>query len=332
MTVKTYILEFFALIKGLTFDRLGNLLRLKISYFFSLCTKKYWHWGNPMAFSIEPANFCNLNCVECPTGNGSKKTSEKRLFSLDKFEHLLDIYHKHVWITQLFFQGEPFLNNYLYEMIKECQKYHLYSIVSTNGHFLSTSNADKVVKSGLTHLIISLDGIKQSDYEQYRKNGNVLTVIEGIQNIVKSKKINNSHYPIVEVQCLLFSFNEHKQKEIFAFAKKLGVDKVTFKKSQFYNLSSTNHLIPTNANNSRYTIENEKFTLKRKAKNHCWKNWHSAVINVNEDMLPCCFDKNADHAFGTFSDNCFNNKKAQEFRQNILSNRDLIDICQNCPF
>ena len=34
-----------------------------------------------------------------------------------------------------------------------------YTIVSTNGHFLSEENSEKIVRSGLNKLIISLDGL-----------------------------------------------------------------------------------------------------------------------------------------------------------------------------
>jgi len=51
-------------------------------------------------------------------------------------------------------------------------------------------------------------------------------------------------------------------------------------------------------------------------------------------VVPCCFDKDAQHQLGTLDGSNFkdiwNSKKYNAFRQQILRDRNSIDICRNC--
>ena len=75
--------------------------------------------------------------------------------------------------------------------------------------FLSEENSEKIVRSGLNKLIISLDGMDQETYSSYRVNGNLNTVIEGLKNVTHAKKKYNSSLKI-EIQFLVNRFNEHQ--------------------------------------------------------------------------------------------------------------------------
>jgi radical SAM protein with 4Fe4S-binding SPASM domain len=69
-------------------------------------------------------------------------------------------------------------------------------------------------------------------------------------------------------------------------------------------------------------------------KNQCWKLWHSAVSTFDGQILPCCFDKDAQYNMGKWEENHFNNiwksKNYDDFRQKLLLSRSGIDICKNC--
>ena len=89
----------------------------------------------------------------------------------------------------LYFQGEPFLNKEIFKLFEYASvTKKIFTTTSTNGHFLNSENAEKTVKSGLDKIIISIDGTTQDIYEQYRKNGQLNTVIKGINNLVYWRK------------------------------------------------------------------------------------------------------------------------------------------------
>jgi len=76
------------------------------------------------------------------------------------------------------------------------------------------------------------------------------------------------------------------------------------------------------------------YRLKNKLANHCWKLWHAPVITWDGWVVPCCFDKDAQHKMGSVKEKSFReiwyNEAYAQFRGQILKGRKHIDICQNC--
>ena len=220
-------------------------------------------------------------------------------------------------------------------MVMHANKKGIYTITSTNGHFLNDENAKKTVTSGLDRLIISVDGTSQETYESYRKEGNLEHVLQGARNIVKWKKELKSVTPHIIFQFLVVKPNEHQIPEIYALAKEIGVDEVKLKSAQVYDYKNGNELIPSIEKYSRYAKqENGTYRVKNELLNHCWKLWHACVITWDGLVVPCCFDKDATHRLGDLKNTSFRQiwKGASyvSFRTKLLKGRDQIDICTNC--
>ena len=100
---------------------------------------------------------------------------------IELFKKIISELRPYLYNMNLYFQGEPLLHPGFSSFIRNSG--NIRTVISTNGHFLSEENCEKIVRSGLSKLIISLDGIDQDTYSAYRVNGNVETVLEGIKNI-----------------------------------------------------------------------------------------------------------------------------------------------------
>lgn len=318
----------------LNFLRSWNLIQLWSSYHLTRWTGRAIQWGRPMTISIEPTTACNLRCPECPSGlraftrpTGNLKT--------DFFRKTIDELHSRLIYLIFYFQGEPYINADFLSMVEYARKKGLYTITSTNGHFLNDENAQKTIHSGLDRIIISVDGTSQEVYEQYRKEGDLTTVLQGTRNLVKWKEKLKSSTPHIIFQFLVVKPNEHQIPEIYRLANEIGVDEVKLKTAQVYDYQNGNELIPTIAKYSRYEKRKDgKFHIKNKLLNHCWKLWHACVITWDGKIVPCCFDKDATHILGDLKQNNFKNiwsgKSYENFRKKILTGRDQIDICSNC--
>ncbi len=185
-------------------------------------------------------------------------------------------------------------------MVKYASDKGIYTATSTNAHYLNDNNARKTVESGLDRLIISIDGTTQDTYQSYRVGGKLEKVLEGARNIVKWKKEMKSKTPFVFFQFLVVKHNEHQIEEIKQLAKEIGVDEVRFKTAQVYDYENDpNNLIPTNDKYSRYKKNsNGEYEFKNSLNNHCWRLWHATVISWDGLVVPCCFDKDAQHTLG----------------------------------
>ncbi len=310
-----------------------NYVRMISSFMASRLTGKVHIWHKPTFISVEPANYCNLQCPECPVGNRTsiKKTAQ---FKLDIYQKLLSELAPDLHIINLYFQGEPLFAKNLCKMIRLAKQHHLYAVTSTNAQLLTPKNAKEIVLSGLDRIIISVDGITQQSYEQYRKNGELQKAIDGIRFLDFWKKKVHSCTPIIEVQCLRLRSNEHEWRTLQGMYKRWGGNILTFKTAQFYDYENGNKLMP-NERYSRYAKQkNGKYRLKDKLHNRCLRLWSGTVIDAHANVLPCCFDKNNEHKFGNMANNsftmCWHSKEAFSFRSRILVQRSQINICTNC--
>jgi radical SAM protein with 4Fe4S-binding SPASM domain len=252
------------------------------------------------------------------------------------FRQTIDQLSKDLLYLIFYFQGEPYLNPSFLDMVAYAASKGIYTATSTNAHYLNDRNAKRTVESGLDRLIISIDGTTQDVYEQYRVGGKLEKVLEGARNIVKWKKELNSKTPFVFFQFLVVRPNEHQLDDIRRLAKDIGVDQVRFKTAQVYDYrNDPNGLIPVNKKYSRYRMDsNGERVLKNNLENHCWRLWHATVITWDGLVVPCCFDKDAEHPLGDLKGKPFkeiwHDERYVEFRRQILESRKNIDICANC--
>ena len=332
--LKIIIKNKLAIFSYLTLYRIFNYLLVCLGFLWSLVIKKTKVIGLPYALSFEPSNLCNLKCLQCPSGNGTL-TRSKGIANFNDFKQIIDEVSKYVFYLNLYFQGEPFMNPLLSEMIDYANHKKIYTVVSTNGHFINQDIAYKIIKSGLSKIIISVDGITQDVYQTYRVNGNVNKVIDGIKIIANAKKELRKNNPLIVLQCLVFSSNENQLLEIKQLGKNIGVDEITIKTAQIYDFSNGNKLIPDNKKYSRYIqLASGEWVIKSNKPNRCFLLWSSSVITWDGFVVPCCFDKNANYVSGNLKSNTFTkiwySEKANDFRKKVLTNRRNIDICSNC--
>jgi len=304
------------------------------SYYYSRWTGRPQQWGMPFTINFEPTTACNLRCPECPSGLRQFTRPTGNLKS-DFFRSSIDELAPHLLYLIFYFQGEPYINPAFLEMVAHARKRGLYTITSTNGHFLNDANARQTVEAGLDRLIISIDGTTQEVYEQYRKAGQLATVLQGVRNVVKWKKELRSATPHIVIQFLVVKPNEHQLPEIKALAKELGVDALSFKSAQVYDYEYGNPLLPADERLSRYRqLPDGRYEPKAALHNHCWKLWHGAVVTWDGLVVPCCFDKDAQHQLGNLKTHSFREiwqgAAYQQFRQQLFGGRQNIDICTNC--
>jgi radical SAM protein with 4Fe4S-binding SPASM domain len=323
------------LFSKLTPRRIWNGGKVLSSYYLSKWTKKPVQWGFPVSISFEPTTSCNLRCPECPSGLRAF-TRPTGMLKEHFFQDTIDQLSKDLLYLIFYFQGEPYLNPEFLDMVNYAARKGIYTATSTNAHYLNDQNARRTVESGLDRLIISIDGSTQDVYEQYRVGGKLEKVLEGARNIVKWKKALKSKTPFVFFQFLVVKPNEHQIEDIKRLAKETGVDEVRFKTAQVYDYKNDpNNLIPVNEKYSRYKkTDTGTHEFKNALNNHCWRLWHATVITWDGLVVPCCFDKDAQHQLGDLKGKPFKeiwyDDQYVNFRRSILQSRKNIDICANC--
>jgi radical SAM protein with 4Fe4S-binding SPASM domain len=327
--------DIFNFLSKLTFRKCGNAVSIFLSYQFSKFLGSPVLLGKPFSISVEPTTACNLGCPECPSGLKSF-TRPTGSIKVDAFREMIDKMHRDLIYLSFYFQGEPFLNKGFLDMVSYASSRKIYTATSTNAHFLDDDTARRTVLSGLDRLIISIDGMDQETYAQYRKGGELSKVIQGAKNMVKWRSQLKSRTPYLVFQFLVVRPNEHQLEEVRELAKEIGMDDVWFKTAQIYDYENDPHqLIPQNSHFSRYKKNDNGMTVpKNPLRNHCWKMMHSNVVTWDGKVVPCCFDKDAQHVMGDLKHSSmqeiWESNKYKAFRKELMKSRKNIDICANC--
>lgn len=321
------------LLKYFSLKRFYNAVKILISFTLSRVIRKPIVWGMPISFSIEPTNHCNLKCPECPSGLGAL-TRKLGLLKLDDYKNWIDQIKDTGFYVQLFFQGEPYINKNLPEMIKYAQKNKIYVSISTNGHFINENNTDKILEAAPDKLIYSVDGLDEETYQNYRVGGTFAQVDSALRNLVKRKRELKLKKPFIEFQFIVMKQNEHLLEKVKKYCEEVGVDKLVFKTMQISSYENALKFLPTNKKYSRYIVDNNSFKIKSEVKNHCFALWRTSVITWDGKVVPCCFDKNADFTMGILNGKSFyeiwNSENYNKFRQSILTDRKQNKMCTNC--
>ncbi|MCX6251046.1 MAG: radical SAM/SPASM domain-containing protein [Bacteroidetes bacterium] len=327
------------LICNLFSHKLINLLKIVAGYLVSRITGHIIYWGLPVSISIEPTNYCNLSCPECPSGT-KKLTREKGYMDMHLFRKTIDQLSPALTYLSLYFQGEPFLHPEFLEMVRYAKSKGIYVSTSTNGHFLSSDNAAATVQSGLDKLIVSLDGTDQESYSAYRTGGSFHKVLDGIKEIARHKREQGSSKPFLEIQFLVLKTNQHQLKEIHNLCNDLYINKLSLKSAQHSVYRNGNRLMTDLRKYSRYRRISGKpgsipfFKIKNRMPDHCFRMWSSCVITWDGKVVPCCFDKNGVQILGELTDQPFlkiwKGERAGSFRKQVFNCRKNVEICRNC--
>lgn len=263
--------------------------------------------------------------------------------SFENFKKIVDELAPWLYEMDLNNWGEPFLNKNLIRMVEYCHRKRMRTSINTNLNVkLSENEAEDLVKSGLDVLYVSIDGVSQKTYEQYRKGGDLGTVWNNIQLVTQKKKTLGRQKPRVIWQFLVSSKNEHEMPKLEEVRKKLGVDELTigFLRSDMGKeiftkdrdkIESLKKWLPENDSLSRYDYGKKERRLK---KEYCHFLWFVSVINWNGSVSPCCANYVEKLDFGNVFDDSFksvwNNEKYVAARKAVASRKPKGTVCDNC--
>ncbi|MCX7606431.1 MAG: SPASM domain-containing protein [Bacteroidia bacterium] len=323
-------------VRAVTPRRVQQIFRVGGSYLLARGRIGWFPPRYPLFLGVEPTTACNLRCPHCISGLRAFTRPTGRLDPV-LFEELVEALHPYIWGVLFYFQGEPLLHPEIGRLIGSASRYKLLTSLSTNGHFLTEDRCYDLIMAGLTHIRISIDGMTAETYARYRREGELETVQAGTARLLEIRQALRSRFPLVEVQFIAF---RHNVKEIPAFrrwADEMGVDAARIKTAQLLELTpdAYEEWIPKERRQSRYEMSaGEAPRLRGKVPNRCWRMWRAAEVTWDGQVLPCCFDKDAQHTFGSLKKTSFaaiwKGEKVERFRRQVFQRRESIDICRNC--
>lgn len=246
----------------------------------------------PTQAIIEPTNRCNLNCPYCMVGRQEEaarlgvQTShslmkrEQGLMDRRTFERVSGQLRSFgIRRAYLHFQGEPFLNPLTPEFAGMLKNGGFEVGIFTNGMAFNDQNIREIAKAEIDLIRFSVDGASQETYSLNRVGGDFSRVIESMYKVVSAHRGKKT---VVEWQFLAMSNNEHEIESARRKAQELGV--------RFFVKGFRETDVRLKPADLRYQA---KFLRKP-----CTDIYHQIGIYWNGDVVPCCYDTDADEVMG----------------------------------
>jgi hypothetical protein len=221
--------------------------------------------------------------------------------------------------------GEPLLHKQTPELISYAKKKEISIMLSSNLSIKLTDDyIERLVKSGLDTMIVSLDGVTDETYTKYRRNGNLALVRENVMRIHQAKQRLGSKTPEVIWQFLVFRHNEHEIDMARAQYKLWGADTLSISGAEMPLDEYRDGLEPSTI--PEYNIYHPDHPTFRAAESSmkssraCSWLYGTFVMNPNGKVSPCCAVPAEKHDFSTYTTGggffeAWNSSKFKQARQ-----------------
>lgn len=177
----------------------------------------------PRHLIVDPVNRCQLSCPFCPTGSG-KAYYPAVMMGPELFSSIIEQIPGLKSLC-LFNWGEPLLNPHLGELIRIVQAKRAKTIVHT--HFAARHEDQlfqELIESGLTELVVSLDGITQESYGQYRQGGSITAVFDNISRFMNVLRSGSTRDTRLIWKMMVNRHNEQELEQARAMASRWGIE------------------------------------------------------------------------------------------------------------
>jgi len=183
----------------------------------------------PPTLVVEPTNTCNLRCPYCFTGAGDLGRRHATM-SLALYRKLLDELGAYLFQVKLYNWGEPLLCRHLVTMIADAHDRGISTLVNTNLSLpFDGARADALVASGLTEIVVAIDGARQDTYERYRVGGRLERVLENVELLRTAKRRAGSNHPRIALECHVFPWNTDEVAAVEALGCARDLEVRTYK-------------------------------------------------------------------------------------------------------
>ena len=268
---------------------------------------------------------CNLKCRHC----AFPRTSKVKELTTEEWKKI--ILEVKDWLGPYRIQlagGELFLRNDIPELVRFGQENDILMGIVSNGTLINDGLAKVLVKSGLSYLDISLDGIRPETHDYVRGVEGVYDKVRAAIGYLKHHRKMIDNNLSLTLATVIMGNNLDELLDIIRFAEEMGLDGVSFnplgpphdtndpdwyKKSELWPHENQlekldeilDQLVAMKENGSRIlNSEDQLLSMKEYFKNPTKTRGHQCKVGVTNLLLSCegnvhaCFHKPAFGQFG----------------------------------
>jgi MoaA/NifB/PqqE/SkfB family radical SAM enzyme len=244
----------------------------------------------PVLVKVDLSPMCNLHCTYCVHASPSldatgvlaeQSFASSQRLAVSDFGRLVEQMRGRVAVVALYYVGDPLVHPELPQICAIANSAGLNTHVSTNFSFqLGDDRLEALVRSGLSHLTVCVDSMRQDRYERTRVGGHIDLVLKNLVRVLEIRRQLGRAAPNVEVQFIKYRHNEDELESAAEWCARQGVDQFT---TYWGNLHNYADLSPTGYRTGA-ALEGELFP-------RCAWPWFALQVKYNGDAIPCCYHR-----------------------------------------
>lgn len=281
--------------------------------------------GKPTLQTIETTNKCNLACGMCPRQFMTRKVGT---MNMELFKKIVDEVKQYQNYIILHLMGEPLLDEHMIERINYCEDNGIRVNISTNGTFLDSINARKILESKLSELILSVDATTKEVYSKIRVKGDFEIMRENYHNFFR---IKNEEYPDSRlktiIQFIKMNSNIHQVED---FRREWGPENPSELRVKGFSTFADQHKQITQLAAMKYRYQPDIVETRPP----CFYLWKSMIALWDGKVVTCCRDYDGKIVMGDLNKekliDIWKSDKLKRIRQEHLKGDFNNGLCDNC--
>lgn len=231
----------------------------------------------PPYIKVEPTPLCQLRCTGCPQRDPEfrRQFNGEMQLTPEALERIIEPLKDTLLGISLSLTGEPMLNKHIIELIEYVHSKNICASFPSNFSVpLGEEKAERLARSGLDALYVSLDGASSESYTKYRVGGRFDLILKNVRLLSEAKKRFGLRRPKIIWKYVIFEHNKHEVEKAKSEYKSLGFDAIEFDVDMGSVTRSS-----MNEDSKKGAVE---------AKRACFWLWHTMIIRWNGAIDPCC--------------------------------------------
>jgi radical SAM protein with 4Fe4S-binding SPASM domain len=240
----------------------------------------------PPILQIEPTNYCNADCICCPSSRNSRP---KDHMDINLFRGIVDdASGLGVKLVHLFLHGEPTLHPQIVEMIRHLKSKGLAFHMTTNGIPLNEDKIRGILDSGVDsadHVAFSILGASREVHNRIFRREYYEKAVENLSLFLELRRKLRVNGPVIDTVFYRMRENEHEEEQFIEKWRGV-VDHVRLGGDISQSFSD-------------YKLDGKTHPVRTEV---CVNLWEKMTVFWNGDVTLCCRDVDGDWIMGNLNE------------------------------
>jgi MoaA/NifB/PqqE/SkfB family radical SAM enzyme len=180
---------------------------------------------------LDIINKCNLRCIMCHYADEKVFSRPVKKLTVDQFEDFFRDLSPFVRTVVLSCADEPLVSNHFPAFLSHiAENYpHVEIEFCTNAMLMTGPVRRLIIESGVTGLMVSLDGVRKDTVERIRTGSNYERIISHVLALNHLKKTLSHPFPVLMLDFVMMTSNIHEAPAFVELAARLGARMIDFR-------------------------------------------------------------------------------------------------------